>query len=222
MKFFDDKSKQTTNWNRNYFYLGTLLFVILNILLFGILGSGWSEKVFDYSANYDNFKLLNFFNGLLGSIDHVNWQHVLLNMLCFVIVGIYLERKYGTLIFLFLIFYISFFSRMANMLILQHHNRFSHGFSAGNYALYAILLIDYLFSFSKQRRNKTNIILGSIVIFAIYLCMCFNGGTSGLGFEFWPYDLITNSWHWSGFLTGVLTGLFIEIMRFNFTKIKNT
>ena len=215
MKFIDDKCKNLTKWNKNYFYLGTILFIVLNIALFGLLGSGWSVKIFDTSANYDNFKILNFLNGFLGSIDHVSWQHVLLNMACFAIVGIYLERKYGTINFLLLVFYISFFSRMANMLILQHCSKFSHGFSAGNYALYAIMFIDYIFSFSKSRRNITNIILGALVILAIYLCMCFSGGTTGFNFEYWPYDFITNSWHWSGFLTGVLTGMFIEIMRFN-------
>ena len=111
MKFFDDKSKQELHWyNRNYFYIGIIFIVILNISLFGIFGKGWSKDIFDFSANYKNFKVLNFFNGLLGSIDHTSWQHVLTNMLCFSIVGFYLERKYGTVNFLLLVVYLSFFS----------------------------------------------------------------------------------------------------------------
>ena len=105
---------------------------------------------------------------------------------------------------------------MANMLVLQNYGwSFSYGFSSANYALYAIFFIDYLFSFRQTKRNKTNIILGAILIPIIYLAMCYNGGVHAFGFDWWPSDLITNSWHWAGFGTGILTGLLLQITALN-------
>ena len=216
MKFIDDKHKKLNWWNRNYFYAGTILFIVLCITLNAVLGFGWSLKLFDNTASYDNFKIINFFNGLFGSMDHSGgWQHILLNMLCYAIVSFYLERKYGSINYFSLTIFICFFSRMANMLVLQHYNAFTYGFSSANYALYAIFLIDYLFSFRKSKRNKTNIILGAVLIPIIYFVMCFNGGVDAFGFNWWPSDFITNSWHWAGFGTGILTALLLQMTILN-------
>ena len=115
---------------------------------------------------------------------------------------------------------------MANMLVLQdyhHGGMYPYGFSSANYALYAIFLIDYLFSFRKSKRNKTNIILGACLIAVLYVCMCYDGITStGLKFKPYPVDFIENSWHWSGFFTGILTGLLIQIVGLNIeSRTKN-
>lgn len=213
MKFINYKDKKLFWWNKNYFYAGTILFIVLCIALDAGLGFGWSLRLFDNTANYENFKIINFFNGLFGSMDHRGgWQHLLLNMLCYAIVSCYLERKYGSLNYFSLTIFICFFSRMANMLVLQNYGgSFSYGFSSANSALYAIFFTDYLFSFRQTKRNKTNIILGAVLIPIIYLVMCFNG----LGFDWWPSNLIKNSWHWAGFGTGILTGLLLQITALN-------
>lgn len=221
LAFFNDKSKTNLKWwNRNYFYAGTFFFAALCIILFAALGQGWSLKLFDKSANYDNFKIVNFFNGLFGSMDHSGgWQHILLNMLCYLFVSIYLERKYGTINYLSLTVFICFFSRMANMLVLQHYGTgemYLYGFSSANYALYAIFFVDFFFSFRKSKRNLTNTILGSILVVVLYVVMCFNGGTTNFSFKFYPVDFIENSWHWAGFGTGILTGLLIQITSLNY------
>ena len=39
MEFFDDKNKSVTKWNRNYFYLGTVILVTLNIFIFELCKS---------------------------------------------------------------------------------------------------------------------------------------------------------------------------------------
>lgn len=43
MKFFDDKSKNLKWYNRNYFYIGTIIVIVLNILLFAILGNDYAR-----------------------------------------------------------------------------------------------------------------------------------------------------------------------------------
>lgn len=204
MKFFDYPIRKTNRWTRNYFFAGTLFLVTLQILLFAIFGSGWSTEVFDYSATYNNFRLINFFNGIFGSFDHVNWQHLLLNMLCFLCCGLYLERKQGTLIFIPFILITCILSRMANTLVLQFYNNFSYGFSSCNYALYAVIILDVIFSFSRIIKIKFELIWSIVFLFLIYFATCFSGGTSGVSFTFYPYDFIYNSWHWSGFLVGIL------------------
>lgn len=92
------------------------------------------------------------------------------------------------------------------------------GFSGVNYGLYAILIIDYAFSFrkDKQRKNKLNLILGATILALIYLAMCYNGGTDSFGFEWYPYDFFNNMAHYSGFLAGLVLAL-----AFNISKIQN-
>ena len=118
-------------------------------------------------------------------------------MLCFFIAGLYLERKTGSLGLLALV--------LSNA---KQHGRVCapakgeiayYGDSGVNYALYAYIAIDYLFSFTKSRRNKTDLIFGGVVLALIYLAMCFSGGTATVSFKPYPYDLLHNLGHGTGF-----------------------
>jgi len=165
------------------------------------------ESIFHFNVTLSDF---------LSSFFHANWQHVLLNMLCFFVAGIYLERKLGTLgLLLFIPFaaYVSSIAWGANALSL-----YAVGFSGVNYFIYATIILDYIFSFQKYRRNKTNIVLGAIVVALIYLAMCFNGGTTTFSFSIVPYDLMHNSGHYTGFLAGIIIGMFTEIIKFTSRK----
>lgn len=213
MKFFDDKSKNVKWWNRNYFYMGTIVIVLVNILLFKLLGSSWENSIVDIDGmnHWDDMVYLNptiasFFN----SFSHANWQHVLLNMLCFAVCGFYLERKTGSLGMVGLVLFGAYVSSVAitgNDLSVAWH-----GFSGVNYFLYAYVILDFLFSFAKTKRNKTNIIIGAILIVLIYVAMCFSGGVSGFEFKLYPYDLLHNCGHYCGFLMGFAIGLFKNII----------
>ena len=86
-----------------------------------------------------------------------------------------------------------------------------YGYSGVNYALYAYVIIDYLFSLTKSRRNKTDLIFGGIVIALIYFAMCFSGGTSTVSFAPYPYDLLHNLGHGTGFFTGTIVALLVQI-----------
>lgn len=214
MKIIDDNTKKLHWWNRNYFFAATVAVVLVNIILFATLGNDWERK-FGAGNEYVFYNLLDFRNivrSFLNSFSHANWQHVLLNMLCFFIAGIYLERKEGTLPFLFLVFVLTLFSAFAGTANDAGLNW--HGFSGANYALYGYIIIDYLFMFRKRTRTKFNIISGAIVLALIYFAMCFNGGTATVGFSWYPYDLMHNSGHYTGILTGLVLGLLIHLCRF--------
>ena len=71
-------------------------------------------------------------------------------------------------------------------------------------------------------KNRTNIILGSIVLVFIYVAMCFCEGVSGFGFKLYPYDLIYNMGHYSSFFIGCVISLFKNIVEMTIERsVKN-
>lgn len=201
----NDKSKKITRLSRNYFFVVTATIVLLNIILYAVYGS--------YLGNYEiipvwgKFTVNNLFQALVNSYEHSNWQHCLLNMLCFFIAGIYLERKQGSLRFLIFMFIMSIFTAFA--ISTNDISLGWHGFSGVNYGLYGYIIIDYFFVLlQKQKRYLFNIIAGMAMIGLIYFAMCFSGGTKNVTFACYPYDLIHNSGHSSGFIVGLIFGLY--------------
>ena len=219
MKFFDDKNKKLTWWNRNYFYVGTIVIILINVFLFLVLGNSWEDGIIsvDQFGHWgDPFYLNSTIASFLNAFSHANLQHVLLNMLCFSVCGIYLERKTGTFGIFGLVIFSAFISGIAvtcNDLSVSWH-----GFSGVNYFLYAYIIFDFLFCLKKEKKNKSNIILGSIVLLFIYVAMCFSEGVSGFGFKIYPYDLIYNMGHYSSFLIGCVMALFKNIVEITAEK----
>lgn len=83
------------------------------------------------------------------------------------------------------------------------------GFSGVNYGLYGYIIVDFIFSlFDKRGRSLFETIAGITITALIYLAMCFNGGTQKIGFEWYPYDLLHNLGHFSGFITGLVLGIY--------------
>ena len=209
MKVIDDKSKKVTWYNRNYFYLGTIIVIVINILIFYFLGNDWesSFKVSsggDAAFDYDNLVRL-----FMNAFSHADWEHVLLNMLCFLICGIYIERKIGSINMLLLVLVLT---PMANWT--AGANRLSvnsHGFSCVLYALYAYLIIDFIFSFQKHRRNLTNTIIGIVALIYIYVSMSWDSSKS-FPFVWYPIDFIFHKGHYSGFLIGAIFSLTLQLV----------
>ena len=216
LAFFDDKSKTNLKWwNRNYFYAGTILIVVINILIFAFVNKNpWD--IVGYKPNEGSwtsvFYLTPTLSLFLSSLFHSNWQHVLLNMLCFFVAGIYLERKFGTFGLLGFVLFAAYISAIA--IGANDLSVYSVGYSGVNYFIYSTIILDYFFSFQKHRRNKTNTVLGAIVVALIYLAMCFSGGTEKFSFAFWPYDLAHNMAHYTSFIAGGVLALFVEAVRF--------
>ena len=218
MKFFDDKSKNVNCYNRNFFYLGTIILITLNIFIFALWGNDWGSKLLDNSTvNWDDpLNFNNLFASILNCIEHSNWSHVLLNMACFSVCGIYLERKTGT--FNFLLFVMAVTILVAGMISGAYLATHWHGWSGVLYAFYAIVYVDYFFSFSKPKRNKTNTILGAIICVAIYIFMSASRFENSIKFYSYPRDLIDNIGHYSAFLVGIIIGLIVNISQLKILK----
>ena len=205
MKVIDDGTKKLTAWNRNYFFVVTVLITALCITLHACLGPKWSVK---FLKDIDGIYVTkSFFN----SFAHVNWQHCLLNMLCFFICGCWLERRYGSLRYSLLLFFTIFSTSWATS---GSWGVNVVGYSAVNYGLYAYTIVDFIFSLQKSKRNLSNTIGGSVMMALIYFAMCFNGGTERVSFELYPYDLFNNYSHYVGFLVMLLVAIIVHIARY--------
>ena len=183
---------------------------MINIIIFAtdcqypyVGGAGSWHDIFNFNGTIASF---------INSFFHFNWQHVLLNMLCFLGVGLYFERKKGTL---GLLLYVLFGAYFAGIAVAGNNlSTLWVGYSGVNYYFYGMVIVDYIFSFQKESRNKTNIIMGAIILALIYLAMCFCGETSGIDFRWYPYDLMTNMVHYSSFVVGLVLALIIQFTRF--------
>ncbi|MDE6791413.1 MAG: rhomboid family intramembrane serine protease [Clostridia bacterium] len=214
-KLFDDEDKKITHWNRNWFFASTLFVIVVNLLIF-FFANDWQFKAFPTWSGYQNHwtdvlyftpTLCSFFS----SFSHANVQHVCLNMLCFLIAGAYIERKYGSISLFVTVILAAYFTAIAiNSNALSAN---SHGFSGVNYFLYAYIIVDFIFSFITKKRNKLTTIIGGIVIGLIYLAACFNGGTARFSFSWYPYDLLHNIGHYSSFLIGLVCTLVLKLVQ---------
>ncbi len=206
--FLNDQNKRLTRLNKNYFFAATLLIVFVNFFLFFF--PVVYPSLTDARPDWNTFSVANLFQALLSAYTHAGSQHCALNMLCFLIAGAYLERKQGSLRFLSFVIVLSFFAEFAtstNYVSLKHV-----GFSSVNYALYGYIIIDYIFLlFRKEKRGIFNVVAGAVILGLIYFAMCFSGGTSQISFAWYPYDLLHNIGHASGFFVGILFGLYESI-----------
>ena len=188
--------------NRNYFFVATAFIISINIIVYTI--TGW-EGV-DFIDTEHEWTSVFYFNGLLRNylncFCHLSWQHVLLNMLCFLVCGIYFESKIGSLKFFLLVIALSFFTCCV---ISANNSSNGVGFSGTNYAIYGYIAVNYIYNIFNCRKNKvSDMIFGAIIIALIYVAMCFNGGTNIISFTLYPFDLIHNLGHYTGFLSGII------------------
>ena len=209
MKYIDDETKVTKWYTKNLFYVCTIFIILVNIFAFGVGGSDWAPHRGDSEWN----SVLNFKNLVacfLNNYEHSNWQHCLLNSLCFLIAGSYVERKIGTVNLFVLTLTLSFFCGCATN---ANSRGESHGFSGVNYGIYAYIIIDYIFMFVYKKQTTTNVLYGAILLALIYLATCFCGGTSTFTFTLYPYDLITNMGHYTSFLTAAILSLLLQFVK---------
>ena len=202
-RILNDARKVTTKRTANYFFVVTIAVALINVLVFAAFGFDTGDII--VLPDWGRFSVNNLLQTVINTFTHFNWQHTLLNMLCFLIAGMYLERKKGSLPFLFfmvLVVFFTGFASSANDISLRWH-----GFSGANYGLYGYIIIEYVFMLLQSRkRDKVNVVLGAVILCLIYLAMCFNGGTVSIGFEWYPYDLLRNLGHASGFFAGIVLG----------------
>ena len=210
MKFVDDKDKKLTWANRNWFWCVTIVYILTNIIIFASLGpQNLIENAFD-GVTWSKFGGIKYWLINIGNLyTHVTWSHVLHNMLALAIGSFYIERKVGS--FNTLLIYLGFTflgSAVTGMAWGPHW----YGNSVIWFALWGYVLIDYLFSLRKDVRNKTNIIVGAIVLVLEYFRSgFFDTSSGGIGWGIAPYQLINNTGHYLGFIVGIILALIINI-----------
>ncbi len=202
-RVLNDTRKNTTKRTANYFFVATIAIILINVIIFATCGMDTGD--ISVRPYWGRFSVNNLMQTVLNTFTHFNWQHTLLNMFCFLVAGMYLERKQGSfpfLLFMVLLIFFTGFASTANDISLRWK-----GFSGANYGLYGYIIIEYIFMlFQKRKRDIVNIVSGAVVLGLIYLAMCFNGGTSTIGFEWFPHDLLRNLGHASGFFAGIVLG----------------
>lgn len=209
MKFVDVSTKKV-NWkNRNYLFAGTILVIAINIIIYATCGGDWNFKLFDNSAQWEDFSIMNFLTIMFAAFSHSSWMHVLLNMLCFAFVGFYVERKYGTFGLLLFVLLFSFTAPALASHVKGNVNH--HGFSGVIFAFHGFVIIDFISMYFRKNKKMMEIIIGIIIVVAIYVMMSFATNNEGtLMFLGYPYDLVHNMAHYSGFFLGMILGVFFH------------
>lgn len=210
MKFINYK-KELHWWNKNCFWIVTILYIITNISIHAIFKGNnilWKWNQIRWN-NFNGIKdlMISFAN----LYTHGDWMHVLANMVAFSIAGFYLERKIGSLNFLAILQIISIFAcSMTSM----YASLFWAGSSVLYYGIWAYVIIDFLFSL--KDKNKTNNILGIITIICIYIGFCLTPNIVDSTLE--PINLLYNAGHYYGFIVGLIISILINIVKLQLKK----
>ena len=198
-------------FHRNYFFLGTGAIVLILTALYGFGGSDWMNGLARQNAqsNWNDFlNYTNIFRNFLNSFGHLSWLHLLGNVVAFSVMGVYLERKFGTIKLIILILAMAFFTSIATGA--NHQSSHWMGFSGVNFGLKFFILIDCIFTLcNRDTRNKTNIIFTMIAI--VWIAIIFSVEIDPT-FRFRVYDW-TNTGHYSGALAGLVFGLAFNVLK---------
>ena len=209
MKIIDDKSKKTTWYNRNYFFAGTLIIIAVNILLFHFLGYKWTHDFAvingDQTPVWDRLLFFdNVIRQFMNSFAHLDWSHVIWNMVIMLVLGLYIERKTGTFGFLLLELVMALFTSWIVGAGRMGVNWVGH--SCICYGFDAYVIVDYCFSFQKNKRNMFNTIFGAVVL-GIVVVSFFWGDFPRI----YPGKLVNNLGHYTGFVAGLVFSLTLQL-----------
>lgn len=209
MSFLNYSHREKTRLNKNFFFAGTILVLAINFIVYFLFNE---PSIFSSSNNWDN--ILDFRNLLIhftSAFKHSNLQHLLLNSLCFLIAGGYVERKHGSIGLVCLVFLFVLFGE--SMVAANHSGTGGRGFSGVNYSFYAYIIVDFIFTLKNIRTNKKELVVSLIVLGLIYFACCFCGGTETFEFKIYPYDLIHNLGHYTAFLSGLVLSVLIKLCK---------
>lgn len=216
MKFIDIENKKVSKWNRNYFWIVSITYIVLNISLYAVFKNNnilWKYEDVKWNV-FNGFKDL--FISIGNLYTHNDWAHVLRNMLAFSFSAFYIERKIGSLNFLGLILLMSIIS---SPLVSMYVGLRWAGSSVIYFGVWGYVIIDYLFSLNKNDRSKTNLIIGAIVILCKYIGSCLTENIVDTNIIV-PIHLIYNAGHYFGFIVGILIALVVGITKVYVKKQK--
>ena len=116
----DDGNKKLKWWNRNWFFAATVAVIVVNLLVF-FFANDWQNDAFPIDPGWyvqlnhwhEVFYFTPTWHSFFSSFSHANVQHVCLNMLCFLIAGAYIERKYGSISLFLTVILAAYLSELA-------------------------------------------------------------------------------------------------------------
>lgn len=147
---------------KNYFYLGTVLYLIIILLCFAVFNEGIDKLVLK--------------DGMWNTIVHTfrfdNKDQLILNILPFVVVSLFLEKHFGSFNYLFIILLGTPIVAITNLSVV------SLGLYKGlwllNFYLIGIFLITFISNFRDYRSNLKRIALPLIVLLLLVLLISWN------------------------------------------------
>lgn len=147
---------------KNYFYLGTVLYLVIILLCFAVFNEGIDKLVLK--------------DGMWNTVVHTfrfdNKDQLILNILPFVVVSIFLEKHYGSFNYLFIILLGTPIAALANLSVISWG--LYKGLGLLNFYLIGIFLITVIFNFKDYRSNLKRIALPLIVLLLLVLLISWN------------------------------------------------
>lgn len=191
------KHKKLTWYNRNYFYISTLLIIGLLCLSFFVLKDK-IEWLVEQSIYWNMF---------FRAFRHVNLNQLIGCIATFAVVSLFLERHFGS---------IKYFAFVMLSVIPSSLFTFAFsgcwnwmGFSGVNYFLYAIFLILITFDFKNYFIGKARWWFPLFILVVILFMICGHAelhDKAQLQFD-WFKDFVENVGHWASFAAGGVVGL---------------
>ena len=208
MKFFDDKSKKTLHWwNRNLFFLGTILFIATNVVIFAVLQSDrnlLAEAIGPIQGNSFVDICLSLLIQISSHFTNPDWTSLLFRMLAFAFILFYLERRMGTFSLIGLVLSITAITSLPMI----NFNMVVSGSKVVMFALLGYMLVDYiLFMFAKNKRGIANFFIGLIVLILTYASLLLEIHVIKSEWNFLPTTF--SGMDGFGLLVGIILGLVI-------------
>ena len=208
-QFIDDSKKDLHWYNKNYFFICIILVTVMYVLLFTFFKNSNIGLLNEISNER------NVFIRLLYCIREFfvkdNWSILLYNLLGFALCGFYIERKFGSFIF-FLILIGLWSVTIITDIFPDAYLSITSSFEW--FSLWGFVCVDYIFSFQKKYRNKTNILVGFIVLLLMFIRAGFYDSVGGsIGYSLKPTQLLDNTSHFSIFCIGVIFSFVIQLSK---------
>jgi len=197
------KQKDLRGFNKNYFYLTTILFIGALFLCY-----------YAFQDEIDNLvRESKYYNLFFVAFRHFDLGHIVGNVISFFVVSLFLERHFGSFKYLFLIV---LGIPLSSISVFLFSGSWAWGGASGlNYFLYAIFFTVVLFNFKNYVIDRWQNLFTFFTIGVICLLMCWAGSTEALTeniSEFLKFgtftDLTTNIAHWSSAIMGAGVGMF--------------
>lgn len=192
--WLNPKQKAVNRWNANYFYVTSIVFILVIIL------THLFANVEEFLTQQGNPTLLHML--LLSFYHNGGFIHIFGNIECFVIVSLFLERHYGSLRYLGVIIGAILLSPLLDFALTRYPAGY-FGESLVNYFLFGLFFVVVIFNYRDYILRKWQNVFVAIITVCIILLSSFD---INVHFSFLTTFFTQN--HGSAFVLGILSGTF--------------